>query len=112
MASGSVDEQARNELQTALHEEIQRLPKEYRTAVVLCDLEGRTRAEAARCLCCSPGTVKRRLARARHLLQAGLSRRCPAIPATACVAALSRDLAVPEALARATVEAAMRSRSA
>ncbi|HEX8204285.1 MAG TPA: hypothetical protein VF590_27655, partial [Isosphaeraceae bacterium] len=43
------------------------------------------------------------------LLQARLSRRRLAIPATACVAALSRDRAVvPDALARATVEAALR----
>lgn len=112
MASGSWDAPSENQLQTALHEEIHRLPEEYRIPVVLCDLEGRTQAEAARCLRCSLRTVRMRLTRARHLLQASLGRRRPAIPATSCVAALSRDLAVPEALARATIEAAMRSRRA
>ena len=112
MAPGSWDATSGNELQTALHEEIHRLPEEYRIPVVLCDLEGRTQAEAARCLRCSMRLVRMRLTRARRLLQASLRRRQPAIPAMACVAALSRDLVVPEALARATIEAAMRSRRA
>jgi hypothetical protein len=112
MASSSCDARSWNELQTALHEEIHRLPEEYRIPVVLCDLQGRTQAEAARCLRCSMLTVRMRLTRARDLLQARLGLRQPAIPATACVAVLSRDSAVPESLARATVEAAMRSRRA
>ena len=38
---------ASDELLPALHEEIARLPEKYRLAVVLCDLEGMTQAQAA-----------------------------------------------------------------
>jgi DNA-directed RNA polymerase specialized sigma24 family protein len=36
-----------DDLRVALDEELSRLPDVYRTVVVLCDLEGRTRREAA-----------------------------------------------------------------
>jgi hypothetical protein len=58
-----------------LHEEIGRLPDWYRTAVVLCDLEGLTHEEAARRLGCPTGTVGVRLMRARERLRARLIRR-------------------------------------
>ena len=48
-----------------LHEEIGRLPDWYRTAVVLCDLEGLTHEVAARRLGCPTGTVGVRLMWAR-----------------------------------------------
>ena len=38
---------ASDELLPALHEEIARLPEKYRLAVVHCDLEGMTKAQAA-----------------------------------------------------------------
>ena len=40
--------QANREETEALHEEIERLPHRYRTAIVLCDLQGLTHEEAAR----------------------------------------------------------------
>jgi RNA polymerase sigma factor (sigma-70 family) len=57
-----------------LDQELERLPQKYRLAVVLCDLQGRTRKEVARELGCPEGTVASRLARARGLLARRLAR--------------------------------------
>ena len=65
----------REEEARVLHEEIDRLPEKYRTAVILCDLEGRTREEAARQLGWPIGTVGVRLMRARERLRERLIRR-------------------------------------
>ena len=64
-----------DDLGPALHEEIGRLPEAYRTAVVLCDLEGLTQDQAAQRLGCPSGTVRSRLARGRGRLRARLIRR-------------------------------------
>jgi RNA polymerase sigma-70 factor (ECF subfamily) len=52
--------------------EIQELPEEYRTAVVLSDLEGFTYLEIAEMLEVPVGTVKSRLFRGRRVLQQAL----------------------------------------
>jgi RNA polymerase sigma factor (sigma-70 family) len=62
------------ELRSALDEAIARLPAGYRSAVVLCHLEGLTHAEAAQRLRCPVGTVRSRLARGRALLKKRLDR--------------------------------------
>jgi HlyD family secretion protein len=54
------------ELQRVLDQEIARLPGRFRTALVLCYLEGKSVDEAAQLLSCPRGTVASRLARARE----------------------------------------------
>jgi RNA polymerase sigma factor (sigma-70 family) len=98
-----------DDLGAVLHEEIGRLPERYRTAVVLCDLEGLTQDQAAQRLGCPSGTVRSRLARGRVRLQARLTRRgmAPAGGALATVlAAEVASAAVPAELVTATVRAA------
>jgi RNA polymerase sigma factor (sigma-70 family) len=58
-----------------LDEEIANLSGILRAAVVLCELDGRTRAEAARQLGVAEGTLSSRLAAARHRLGERLKRR-------------------------------------
>jgi RNA polymerase sigma factor (sigma-70 family) len=65
----------RGVLRLVLHEEVDRLPATYCSAVVLCYLEEFTNEEAAALLGWPVGTVKGRLARARELLRARLTRR-------------------------------------
>ena len=63
------------DLRHVLHEEIRRLPEKYRSAVILCYLEGKTNEEAAAELRWPVGTVKARLSRAREMLRVRLARR-------------------------------------
>src|SRR5262249_8308694 len=63
------------ELRSVLDEEVGRLAAAYRQAVVLCYLEGKTQEDVARELGWSKGTVSGRLARAKDLLRARLTRR-------------------------------------
>ena len=51
-----------------LDRELNRLPEKYRAAIVLCDLEGRTRKESARLLKVPEGTLSSRLATGRQML--------------------------------------------
>src|SRR4051794_39322125 len=69
VAPGPRSDHAWCELRPVLHEEVNRLPEKYRTAVVLCYLEGRTNEEAAEMLRWPVGTVKGRLSRAREMLR-------------------------------------------
>ena len=89
----------RRELCAAVDEEVNRLPEHFRTAVVLCYLEGKTVDEAARLLGCPRGTVASRLARARKRLHSRLSRR--GVGLTVGVAAAA------DGLVRPTVRAAV-----
>lgn len=51
---------------------LQNLPEEFRTVVILCDIEGLTYEEIAEFLECPIGTVRSRLHRGRKLLQVEL----------------------------------------
>src|SRR5439155_9940271 len=100
------------DLQPVLDDEVQGLPEICREAFVLCYLEGKTYEEAARQLNCRPGTISRRLGRARELLRLRLNRRGLGLPAGVLAAALSQQTApaaVPAALIASTVNTALRS---
>jgi RNA polymerase sigma factor (sigma-70 family) len=71
----AADDCAYSDVRPLVHEEVGRLPDKYRSAVILCYLEGKTNEEAALQLRWPVGSVKSRLARARDLLRTRLTRR-------------------------------------
>ncbi len=97
------------ELGPVIHEEIRRLPERYREPIVLCDLEGLTREQAAEQLRWPVGTVSGRLSRARELLRGRLARRGVALSSALAGAWLAdrATAAVPAAWAAAATEAAI-----
>lgn len=97
------------DLRPVLDQELSRLPDKYRAVVLLCDLEGKTRKEAARQLQVPEGTVAGRLARARALLARRLARHAPAVSAGSLAALASPDGAsacVPAPVVTSTIRAA------
>jgi len=97
------------ELQPLLDQELSRLPDVYREVIVLSDLEGKTRKEAARQLGLPEGTVASRLARARAMLAKRLARHGLAVSGAAVAAMLTDKAAsanVPSAVLSSTIKAA------
>ncbi len=110
MPEPAVPEPARRyHLQYALDEELSRLPDIHRVVLVLCDLEGKTRKEAARDLGLAEGTVASRLARARAMLAKRLAQRGTVISSATLAAALMHNAAsasVPDSVVISTIVAA------
>lgn len=99
-----VPDDDRTDLRDALDHELALLPDPYRAAVVACELEGLSRAEAARRLGWPEGTLSCRLARARKLLAERLSKYGPSVAGAALVGTTpSVGSALVESTARAAV---------
>jgi RNA polymerase sigma factor (sigma-70 family) len=96
------------ELQPFLDQELSRLPNKYRIAIILCDLEGKTRKEAARQLKIPEGTLSSRLTTARTVLAKRLARHGLAVAGGAVAAVLSQKVAlasVPASVVCSTIKA-------
>jgi RNA polymerase sigma factor (sigma-70 family) len=104
-----VEQDPWNDLQPLLDQELSRLPDIYRAVIVLCDLEGKTRKEAARRFDLPEGTVGSRLTRGRVMLAKRLTRRGVALSAGALAAVLMQNVAsagAPISVVSYTIKAA------
>jgi RNA polymerase sigma factor (sigma-70 family) len=100
--------ETRVDLLDCLDEELGRLPSRYRSAILACEIEGKSRHEAALQLGVPEGTLSTHLARARKLLRERLQRRGVSLeagPFTGLAQTLTEH-AVPERLIVSTVQAA------
>jgi RNA polymerase sigma factor (sigma-70 family) len=98
-----------SDLAEAIDRALGSLPQSYRAAVVACDLEGLSRADAASRLGWKEGTLSGRLARARQLLAERLRKAGIALPAGGIVAVTGTGDAVAAELAAETVRLAVES---
>jgi RNA polymerase sigma factor (sigma-70 family) len=98
------------DLRPVLDQELNRLPQKYRAAIVLCDLEGKSRQEAARQLALPEGTLSGRLTRGRTMLTKRLARHGSLLSGTALAALLTQEAAasacVPASAACSAIQAA------
>jgi RNA polymerase sigma factor (sigma-70 family) len=98
-----------DELRDILDQELARLPAAHRVAVILCELEGLSRTEAAHRLGVPEGTLSSRLARAKIQLRDRLTRRGVALSTLTISTALIRQahaISLPLSLIESTVAAA------
>jgi RNA polymerase sigma factor (sigma-70 family) len=91
-----------------VHEEVARLSEKYRQPVLLCDLEGKTYAQAASELRWGEATVRRRRARAHDLLRSRLARRGVGLTVAGLAASSGRSAGagLSSTCIQATLEAA------
>jgi RNA polymerase sigma factor (sigma-70 family) len=105
------EEISQRETLQLLDEELQRLPEKFRSALILCFLEGLSQEEAARHLNCARRTVCFRVDRGRALLQRRLLRRGVVVGAVVLIAssktaAEAASFALRTGCFKATVRAA------
>ena len=109
MPEPAVKQDLWNDLQPLLDRELSCLPDGYRVVLLLCDLEGKTRKEAARQLDLPEGTIASRLARARAMLAKRLGRHGVAVSGGALAGLLPQEAvsaAVPTSVVSATIKVA------
>jgi RNA polymerase sigma factor (sigma-70 family) len=102
-------EAAWHEVQTALDAALAELPEKYRSALVLCYLEGKSHAQAAQLMGCPVATIRTRVARGRTRLRGRLIRRGLTLSIAGLAALLlasAAPAAAPAALVEDTVNAA------
>jgi RNA polymerase sigma factor (sigma-70 family) len=103
------DQTMASELRGILDEELARLPERHRAAILLCELEGLSRREAAARLGISEGTLSSRLARAKARLRDRLTRRGFGLSAGTLATVLAQDaqaVILPPMLVDSTIRVA------
>src|SRR5262249_22586788 len=101
--------ETQRQLHALLDQELKVLPDKYRAAIVLCDLEGKTRQDAARHLGVPDGTLAARLARGRVMLAKRLTRRGLAVSGASLevvMAQFAASASVPPSVVSSTINAA------
>jgi RNA polymerase sigma factor (sigma-70 family) len=98
-----------HDLQGLLDQELSQLPDKYRVAIVLCDLQGKTRKQVARQLKIPEGTLSSRLTTARTMLAKRLARHGVTVSGGALAVVLSQKAAsacAPNSVVSSTIKAA------
>jgi RNA polymerase sigma factor (sigma-70 family) len=104
-----VNRDCAHDLHDLLDQELSRLPCKYRNVILLCDLGGRTRKEAARQLGVPEGTVAGRLARARVMIARRLTKLGLSLSGGTLAAVLSEGSApgcLPASVVNSTIKIA------